>query len=57
MSAFSAALPWGKARHAQPGETEKQRKWRIFWSYLPDWILTIFLWVSRVTQAVLVLTS
>lgn len=23
------------------------RTWRIFWSYLPDWCLTIFLWVSR----------
>ncbi len=26
-------------------EPRKARKWRIFWSYLPDWVLTIFLWV------------
>ncbi|KAK1922360.1 phosphatidic acid phosphatase type 2/haloperoxidase, partial [Papiliotrema laurentii] len=22
------------------------RRWKIFWSYLPDWCLTIFLWVD-----------
>jgi len=26
--------------------TGKERKWKIFWSYFPDWLLTIFLWVS-----------
>lgn len=25
---------------------DKPYKWRVFWSYLPDWIICIFLWVS-----------
>lgn len=26
------------------GQSSKARKWKIFWSYLPEWVLTIFLW-------------
>jgi len=30
--------------------TGKERKWKIFWSYFPDWLLTIFLWVSLLSS-------
>lgn len=26
--------------------TGKERKWKIFWTYSGDWVLTVFLWVS-----------
>lgn len=39
---FRINLPGTKADHGRV--TPKVRRWRIFWSYLPDWVLTIFLW-------------
>ncbi|ORY29111.1 phosphatidic acid phosphatase type 2/haloperoxidase [Naematelia encephala] len=33
-------LPWNKSLPT----SEASRRWRIVWSYLPDWCLTIFLW-------------
>lgn len=28
------------------GQQQRPWRWRVFWSYLPDWVLTIVLWVS-----------
>ncbi|RSH95495.1 hypothetical protein EHS25_000587 [Saitozyma podzolica] len=41
-SASSFVWPW--TRRSGGAETEGERRWRIFWSYIPDWVLTIFLW-------------
>ena len=27
--------------------TGKERKWKIFWTYFGDWVLTVFLWVRQ----------
>lgn len=40
---FNLHLPGTAAEHGRA--TSTARRWRIFWSYLPDWALTIFLWV------------
>lgn len=41
-------LPGTVGQHGR--STGKERTWKLFWSYLPDWILTIFLWVSLLVR-------
>lgn len=36
----------GKMMPSYVNNPDKPYKWRVFWSYLPDWIISIFLWVS-----------
>jgi len=43
--AFGITLPGTTSSDEHGRVTPRARHWRIFWSYLPDWCLTIFLWV------------
>ena len=50
---MAASFPfWRSSRShlmdARP-ECRENRRWRLFWSYLPDWCLSIFLWVSALS--------
>jgi len=43
-SAMKFNLPGTVGQHGR--STGKERKWKIFWTYFGDWLLTVFLWVG-----------
>ncbi|KAI9636581.1 putative phospholipid metabolism-related protein [Dioszegia hungarica] len=42
----------GTGESACAANPVRARRWRIFWSYLPDWCLTILFWVTKLIDKV-----